>query len=107
GAWSATRWLSKPTLERNSPMLEVEHIDAGYGSTVILQDVSLRVDAGEVVTIVGANGAGKTTTLRCIAGLLQPRSGRIRLDGQDITGLAAHDIVDLGITLIPEGRQLF
>ncbi|RMC35637.1 ABC transporter ATP-binding protein [Paracoccus alkanivorans] len=88
-------------------MLEVEHIDAGYGSTVILQDVSLRVDTGEVVTIVGANGAGKTTTLRCIAGLLQPRSGRIRLDGQDITELAAHDIVDLGITLIPEGRQLF
>lgn len=88
-------------------MLEVKGVDAGYGSTVILQDVSLRVDAGEVVTIVGANGAGKTTTLRTISGLIIPRRGNITFEGEDISKLEAHGIVDRGITLIPEGRQLF
>ncbi|CAH1650421.1 branched chain amino acid/phenylalanine ABC transporter ATP binding subunit LivF [Hyphomicrobiales bacterium] len=88
-------------------MLKLENIDAGYGATTILHDVSLDVNAGEVVTIVGANGAGKTTTLRTIAGLIRPTSGRILFEGQDITRLSAHETVDLGITLIPEGRQLF
>lgn len=88
-------------------MLEVANVDAGYGSTVILQDVSLRVEPGEVVTIVGANGAGKTTTLRAIAGLLPARRGTIRFEGDDITRLPAHEVVERGITLIPEGRQLF
>ncbi|MCR6735361.1 MAG: ABC transporter ATP-binding protein [Afipia sp.] len=88
-------------------MLRLEGIDAGYGATTILHNVSLEVQAGEVVTIIGANGAGKTTTLRTIAGLLQPTAGRVFFDGQDVTRLSAHEIVDLGITLIPEGRQLF
>ena len=88
-------------------MLKLENIDAGYGATTILHDVSLEVRPGEVVTIVGANGAGKTTTLRTIAGLIRPTSGRILFEGQDITRLSAHETVDLGITLIPEGRQLF
>ncbi|MBS7707068.1 ABC transporter ATP-binding protein [Chelatococcus asaccharovorans] len=88
-------------------MLKLETIDAGYGATTILHDVSLDVNAGEVVTIVGANGAGKTTTLRTIAGLIRPTSGRILFEGRDITRLSAHETVDLGITLIPEGRQLF
>ncbi|RAI01815.1 branched-chain amino acid ABC transporter ATP-binding protein [Acuticoccus sediminis] len=88
-------------------MLEVEAIDAGYGSTVILDGVSLRVDQGEVVTIVGANGAGKTTTLRAISGLIPVRTGRIVFEGEDITTLSAHQTVERGITLIPEGRQLF
>lgn len=88
-------------------MLKLEGIDAGYGATTILHNVSLDVQAGEVVTIVGANGAGKTTTLRTIAGLLQPTAGRVFFEGQDVTRLAAHEIVNLGITLIPEGRQLF
>ncbi|MEQ3750154.1 MAG: ABC transporter ATP-binding protein [Celeribacter sp.] len=88
-------------------MLEVENVDAGYGSTVILQDVGLHVDAGEVVTIVGANGAGKTTMLRTISGLVTARTGSIRFEGEDITRLSAHETVDRGITLIPEGRQLF
>ncbi|CAH1652890.1 ABC transporter ATP-binding protein [Chelatococcus asaccharovorans] len=88
-------------------MLKLETIDAGYGATTILHDVSLEVKPGEVVTIVGANGAGKTTTLRTIAGLIRPTSGRILFEGQDITRLSAHETVDLGITLIPEGRQLF
>lgn len=88
-------------------MLTLEGIHAGYGATTILHNVSLEVKAGEVVTIVGANGAGKTTTLRTIAGLISPASGRIVFEGQDITRLQAHEVVDLGITLIPEGRQLF
>lgn len=88
-------------------MLKLEGIDAGYGATTILHNVSLDVQAGEVVTIVGANGAGKTTTLRTIAGLIKPTSGRVFFAGQDVTRLEAHEIVDLGITLIPEGRQLF
>ncbi|MCX8996948.1 ABC transporter ATP-binding protein [Rhizobiaceae bacterium BDR2-2] len=88
-------------------MLTLENIHAGYGATTILQDVSLTVAAGEVVTIVGANGAGKTTTLRTVAGLIAPTAGRITFEGTDITRLSAHDTVDLGITLIPEGRQLF
>ncbi|ATI43842.1 branched-chain amino acid ABC transporter ATP-binding protein (plasmid) [Pacificitalea manganoxidans] len=88
-------------------MLEVENVDAGYGSTVILQDVGLHVEPGEVVTIVGANGAGKTTMLRTISGLVTPRQGSIRFEGEDITRLSAHETVDRGITLIPEGRQLF
>ena len=88
-------------------MLEVSNVDAGYGSTVILQDVSLHVEPGEVVTIVGANGAGKTTLLRTISGLVTPRTGAITFEGRDITKLAAHETVDRGVTLIPEGRQLF
>lgn len=88
-------------------MLSIEGIDAGYGATTILNGVSLNVQAGEVVTIVGANGAGKTTTLRTISGLIKPSAGRILFEGEDITRLSAHEIVDLGITLIPEGRQLF
>ncbi len=88
-------------------MLTLENIHAGYGATTILQDVSLHVTAGEVVTIVGANGAGKTTTLRTIAGLIRPSSGKITFEGEDITKLSAHETVELGVTLIPEGRQLF
>lgn len=88
-------------------MLTVEGVHAGYGATTILQNVTLNVQAGEVVTIVGANGAGKTTMLRTIAGLVKPSSGRIVFEGRDITQLPPHEVVDLGITLIPEGRQLF
>jgi branched-chain amino acid transport system ATP-binding protein len=88
-------------------MLELDAINAGYGATTILQDVTLRVDQGEVVTIVGANGAGKTTTLRTVSGLIAPTSGRITFDGRDVTRATGHEMVDMGITLIPEGRQLF
>jgi branched-chain amino acid transport system ATP-binding protein len=88
-------------------MLRLEGVHAGYGATTILADVSLEVGQGEVVTIVGANGAGKTTTLRTVAGLIRPSRGRILFEGQDVTGLPGHAMVDLGVTLIPEGRQLF
>jgi len=88
-------------------MLIVDHIDVFYGNVQALWDVSLRVESGEIVTIIGANGAGKTTTLRTIAGLLKPRSGRIAVDGDDVTGIAANDMVRRGVVLIPEARQLW
>lgn len=88
-------------------MLTLENVDAGYGPTTILHDVSLVVAEGEIVTIVGANGAGKTTTLRTIVGQIRPRAGKITFQGEDITRLPAHEVVDRGIILIPEGRQLF
>ncbi|MBR0666138.1 ABC transporter ATP-binding protein [Roseomonas hellenica] len=88
-------------------MLRLEGLRAGYGPVTVLQDVSLEVNAGEVVTIVGGNGAGKTTTLRAICGLIKPQGGRITVDGRDTSRLAPPEIVDLGITMIPEGRQLF
>ncbi|AAL54115.1 high-affinity branched-chain amino acid transport ATP-binding protein LIVF [Brucella abortus str. 2308 A] len=105
--WCAILRLSKPIWARSLHMLTLEHVDAGYGRTTILQDVSLEVKEGEIVTIVGANGAGKTTTLRTIVGQIQPRAGKITFLGEDITHLPAHEVVDRGIILIPEGRQLF
>lgn len=88
-------------------MLQLSEVDAGYGATTILHSVSMEISAGEVVTVIGANGAGKTTLMRTISGLLRPTSGRMEFDGRDITRLKSHDVVDLGITLIPEARQLF
>ncbi len=88
-------------------MLRLESVRAGYGPVTVLQDVSLAVDAGEVVTIVGGNGAGKTTTLRAICGLIRPTAGRITIDGEDTARLSPPQVVDRGITMVPEGRQLF
>jgi branched-chain amino acid transport system ATP-binding protein len=88
-------------------MLTLENVNVYYGGIHALRDVSLRVEAGEVVTLIGANGAGKSTTLRAITGLLTPRSGRIRFEGTDITGLPAHQLVARGISMAPEGRGIF
>jgi len=88
-------------------MLTLSDVTAGYGRTTILHGISLEVRAGEVVTVVGANGAGKTTTLRTIAGLVRPTAGRITFEGEEIGRLSPHEVVARGITLIPEGRQLF
>ena len=88
-------------------MLTLENVNVFYGGIHALRDVSLRVEAGEVVTLIGANGAGKSTTLRAITGLLAPRSGRIRFQGQDITGVPAHQLVARGISMAPEGRGIF
>ena len=88
-------------------MLEVKGIDTFYGNIQALRDVSLRVDDGEIVTLIGANGAGKSTTLRTIAGLVKPAHGRIHLQGEDITALSPDRIVSKGITLVPEGRHVF
>lgn len=88
-------------------MLKIRDLCAGYGKSGVLQGISLDVPAGSVVTLIGANGAGKTTTLKSLCGLLKPTSGHIEFDGQDITGMEPHKVVERGITMIPEGRQLF
>ncbi|MCL6498538.1 MAG: ABC transporter ATP-binding protein [Firmicutes bacterium] len=88
-------------------MLELAGVSAGYGRLVALRDVSLEVPAGKVATVIGANGAGKTTLLRVISGLIPPRSGRLRLNGQDITGWPPERVVAAGVAHVPERRQLF
>ncbi|MRH77165.1 ATP-binding cassette domain-containing protein [Spiribacter sp. C176] len=88
-------------------MLKLNNVTAGYGSTTILHGISLDVNEGEIVTIVGGNGAGKSTTLRTISSLINPTSGSIEFEGRDITKMAAHKVVELGITMVPEARQLF
>ena len=88
-------------------LLEVTDVDVYYGAVQALRGVSLRVDAGEKVALLGANGAGKTTTLRTISGLLAPRSGSIVFDGEEIGGLPAYAVVGRGVAHGPEGRALF
>ncbi len=88
-------------------LLELDDVSVHYGKVQALKGVSLRVDEGEVVTLIGANGAGKTTTLGAISGLLAPSSGSVRFEGRDLAGLAAHQRVSLGIGQAPEGRRIF
>lgn len=88
-------------------LLEISGLEAGYGDFQALFGVSLRVEAGQVVSVIGANGAGKSTLLKSIAGLLPARRAAIRFRGAEIGGLPAHDIVARGIALVPEGRRLF
>ena len=88
-------------------LLDVAGIHAAYGSTAVLHDVSLSVEAGEIVTLIGANGAGKSSTLGVIAGLLTPTAGTVRFAGEDITGQPAHALVPRGLALVPEGRRIF
>jgi branched-chain amino acid transport system ATP-binding protein len=88
-------------------MLEISGIEAFYGRVRALANVSLSVDKGEVVALIGSNGAGKTTTLRTISGLLSPAHGKITFEGQDITGTPASRRVAMGICHVPEGRRLF
>jgi branched-chain amino acid transport system ATP-binding protein len=88
-------------------MLELERVDAAYGETQVLFDVSLAVGAGEVVALLGANGAGKTTTLRAILGLTPASAGTIRFKGRDITRLATHLIAREGIGWVPDDRRVF
>ncbi len=87
--------------------LQVERMDVFYGGVQAVWNVSFQVEAGEIVTLVGANGAGKTTTLRTLAGLLRPRTGRILFEGRDVAGLPANQLVAQGLVLIPEARQLW
>jgi branched-chain amino acid transport system ATP-binding protein len=88
-------------------LLELEDIHAYYGHIHALQGISLHVEEGEIVTLIGANGAGKSTTLRTISGLLRPRGGAVRLKGAQINGLPPHKIVALGVGHVPEGRGIF
>src|ERR671938_762954 len=88
-------------------MLTLENVSVNYGAIEALRDVSMHVEQGEVVTLIGANGAGKTTTLRTITGLLEPTQGRILFEGEDISRLPTHKLVARGISMSPEGRGVF
>jgi branched-chain amino acid transport system ATP-binding protein len=89
------------------PILEVENIHSYYGNIHALKGISLTVDKGEIVTLIGANGAGKSTTLRTICGLLKPREGHIRFDGEDLAAFKPHDLIFKGMSMVPEGRHIF
>ncbi len=91
----------------NTHMLELERVEAGYGKFRVLHGIDMYVDKGEIVALVGPNGAGKTTTLRTILGMTDLYAGVIRYQGQSITVLPTHKRVELGITMVPEGRGLF
>jgi branched-chain amino acid transport system ATP-binding protein len=88
-------------------MLEVQDIHAYYGNIQALNGISLTVEEGEIVTLIGANGAGKTSTLRTISGLLPPRKGKITLEGEDLSKYKAHEIVYKRVAMVPEGRGIF
>ena len=89
------------------PMLKIDNIDVYYGAIHALKGISLEVNQGEIVTLIGANGAGKSTTLRTISGLLKPKNGSIAFMGKNIAGVPAHQIVREGISQVPEGRRVF
>jgi len=89
------------------PMLEVNDIHTYYGNIHALKGISLTVEEGEIVTLIGSNGAGKTTTLRSICGIQKPRQGNILLEGMDLSPFKAHEIVSKGVAMVPEGRGIF
>ena len=88
-------------------MLKVENLVVNYGVIQALKGISFEVNKGEVIALIGANGAGKTTTLQTISGMLQPTSGKVRLEGTDITKVPGHKIVSMGLAHVPEGRRVF
>jgi branched-chain amino acid transport system ATP-binding protein len=88
-------------------LLSLDNVHSYYGHIHALKGISLHVEEGEVVTLIGANGAGKSTTLRTISGLIHPRQGKIQFHGKDITGLPPHEIVEAGLGHVPEGRGIF
>src|ERR1700732_3902415 len=88
-------------------LLELDHVVAAYGKVEVLKGLSLKVEEGEIVALLGANGAGKSTTLRTVSGLMRPQSGAIRLHNRPIAGLAPEAIVRLGVAHVPEGRRVF
>ncbi len=103
----ATAALPSGVSSGTTPLLKLTEVVASYGAIQALRGVSLEVRHGEIVTMLGSNGAGKSTTLRTISGLMHPRSGRIELDGHDITEVPAHKLVRQGIGHAPEGRHIF
>lgn len=88
-------------------MLKIENLSVNYGGIEAVRDISFEVPDGSIVTLIGANGAGKSTTLKAIAGLLKPRSGSITYNGEELVGKSTDRIVNMGITLVPEGRHVF
>ncbi|HMA57693.1 MAG TPA: ABC transporter ATP-binding protein [Pseudolabrys sp.] len=90
-----------------SALFEIKNVELAYGQVAVCQDISLRLERGEIVALIGANGAGKSTTLRAIAGVLEPRRGTITFAGQDVTQMPSYERSKLGIALVPEGRHVF
>ena len=88
-------------------MLKVDNVSAAYGKALALKEVSLKVEKGEIVSLIGANGAGKTTTLRVISGMIRPLKGEVTFEGKSIVGLEPYQIASIGIIHVPEGRGLF
>jgi branched-chain amino acid transport system ATP-binding protein len=88
-------------------LVEVDGLCAGYGHVPVLREVTMHVDAGEIVTLVGANGSGKSTLLKAIMGTIRPSAGHVRFDGQDVTRVPPEHMVRRGVALVPEGRMLF
>jgi branched-chain amino acid transport system ATP-binding protein len=99
--------MTKETSADTSPLLEVEGLETCYGLSQVLFGLSLSIHSGEMVALMGRNGMGKTTTVRSILGLTPPRAGAVRFSGREVRGLAAFRIAQLGIGLVPEGRQIF
>src|ERR1043165_8765335 len=98
---------SSLNLAAAAPLLELGNGTAYYGDLQALFDISLQVNAGEIVTLIGANGAGKTTILRVISGMKPPATGSVRFAGEDVSRVPAHDMVARGVSHVPEGRQVF
>ena len=88
-------------------LIALEQVSARYGSVLALRDIALQVEAGELVTLIGANGAGKSTTLRTISGIMKPAGGRVLLDGQDTLAWSPRRLIEAGVVHVPEGRQVF
>jgi branched-chain amino acid transport system ATP-binding protein len=88
-------------------MLEIKNLEVAYGSITALHGISLRVEKGKIITLIGSNGAGKSTTLRAVSGLMKVRAGKVFLEGAEITNQPPHKVVALGITQVPEGRMIF
>jgi len=88
-------------------LLEITDLRSGYGAIEVLKGISLKVEAGEIVTVIGANGAGKTTTLMTVSGCVKVRDGRVSFDGNDLVSVPAHEIVKRGLAQSPEGRKIF
>lgn len=91
----------------SEPLLAIDAVCTNYGKSEILHEISLTVERGEVVALLGLNGAGKTTTMRSILGMTKPRAGSIRFDGRELIGMAPYQIARLGIGYVPEGRRMF
>ena len=94
-------------MSENKCLLQVENVNVYYGSIHAIKNISLQVNEGEIVTLIGANGAGQSTTLNTISGLLKPKTGSVTFDGRVISGMSANKIVPLGMALCPEGRRIF
>src|SRR6516164_10455994 len=109
-SWAPNEWRengAQTETNKRRLMLQIEELEVAYGSIVALHRVSLHVEKGKIITLVGSNGAGKSTTLRTISGLIRARHGKVLFEGEEITNRPPHRIVEMGITQVPEGRMIF